>query len=112
VQKILSVRSIDSVTFAISLSVLDKTCVNNVSAHLQDAKGRIGAEGHGHEGCPGVVKDRPALKVSEGAVDCDFQCDMVVIDFDKKIRESTLNSGDENGHQLTIRLERLSDKQH
>jgi len=60
---------------------------------LQDAKGRIGAEGHGHEGCPGVVKDRPALKVSEGAVDCDFQCDMVVIDFDKNLENLHLIVG-------------------
>ena len=32
-----------------------------------------------------VVKDRPALEVSEAAVDYDFQFDMIVIDFDKNL---------------------------
>jgi len=31
-----------------------------------------------------VIKDHPALEVLEGAVDYDFQFDMIVIDFDKK----------------------------
>jgi hypothetical protein len=40
-----------------------------------------------------VIPDHLALKVSEGAVEYDFQFDMIVIDFDKNLKNLHLVVG-------------------
>ena len=109
-QKFMSVRSIDFITFAITSSVLDKTSVNTISAHSQDAKDETELKAMVKKAAL-VVNDHSTLKVPEGAVDYDFQFDMTVIDFHKNLENLHSIMGDENVHDLTIELERLPDKQ-
>ena len=40
-----------------------------------------------------VVKDHPALKVLEGALDYEFQFDIIAIDFDKNLENLHLIVG-------------------
>jgi hypothetical protein len=42
-----------------------------------------------------VVKDHPSFEVPEGAVDYDFQFDMIIINFDKNVENLHLIVGDE-----------------
>ena len=42
-----------------------------------------------------VIKNHPALEVPEGAIDYDFQFDMIVIDFDKNLESLHLIVRDE-----------------